>query len=119
MMLLPLIRVAWADGTIDAKERAAILKATEARGVESGTPGHNLLSSWLETKPSDSMSAVWAQYVEGLWPNLTQPERDEFRERLLVLVRGVAEAAGGFLGLGSKISPAERAILDEIEAALR
>ncbi len=30
----------------------------------------------------------------------------------------VAEAAGGFLGLTSKISASERAVLDEVEAAL-
>jgi hypothetical protein len=30
----------------------------------------------------------------------------------------VAEAAGGFLGLTSRISPAERAVLDEIESSL-
>jgi len=32
--------------------------------------------------------------------------------------RGVAEAAGGFLGLGSRISAKERAVLAEMEQLL-
>jgi len=119
MMLLPLVRVAWADGAIDEKERAAILKAAEQRGVHSGTPGHDVLRTWLAQKPGESIIAAWGKYVEGIWPSLASHERDELRERLLGLARGVAEAAGGFLGLGSKISPAERALIDEIDTALR
>ncbi len=119
MMLVPLVRVAWADGAIDATEREATLKAAEQRGAHPGTPSHDLLRTWLERKPGESIVAAWGKYVEGVWPSLASRERDELRERLLGLARGVAEAAGGFLGLGSKISPAERAVLDEIEAALR
>jgi hypothetical protein len=119
MMLLPLVRVAWADGAIDEKEREAILKAADQRGVQVGSPGHDVLKSWLVQKPGESIIAAWGKYLEGIWPSLAPHERDELRERLLGLARGVAEAAGGFLGLGSKISPAERAILDEVAAALR
>ncbi len=119
MSMLPLVRVAWADGAIDAKEREALMKAVEQRGVASGTPGHDLLVTWLKHKPSEAIEAAWVKYIQSLWPSLTSHERDELRERLLRLAQGVAEAAGGFLGLGSKISPAERAVLDEIETALR
>jgi hypothetical protein len=119
MMLLPLVRVAWADGAIDAKEREAILKAAAQRGLHPETPGHDLLKSWLEHEPGESTVEAWRKYLEGVWPSLTWDERNELRERLLGLARGVAEAAGGFLGLGSKISQAERVVLDEIEAALR
>jgi tellurite resistance protein len=119
MSMLPLVRVAWADGAIDAKEREALMRAVEQRGMHPGTPGHNLLSSWLEHKPGEAIEAAWEKYIRSLWPSLEPHERDELRERLLRLARTVAEAAGGFLGLGSKISPAERAVLEEIEAALR
>ena len=119
MSMMPLVRVAWADGAIEAKEREALMRAVEERGVHPGTPGHDLLNSWLQHKPGEAIQAAWAKYIQSLWPSLTPHERDELRERLLRLARGVAEAAGGFLGLGSKISPAERTVLDEIEAALR
>lgn len=119
MTLLPLVRVAWADGAIDAKERAAILRGAEARGVQPGTPARQLLETWLDRRPSEPMIEAWRKYVQGVWPSLTAHERDELRDMLLGLARGVAEAAGGFLGLGSKVSPAERAVLEETEAALR
>ena len=119
MGLLPLTRVAWADGAIDPKEREAILEAAMSRGVSEGSPGHQLLLSWLERAPGTMLVEAWKRYIGRLWPALTQPERDELRGRLMGLARGVAEAAGGFLGLGSKISQAERAMLEEIEAALR
>lgn len=118
MVLLPLARVAWADGAIDAKERAMILKAAEERGVAPGTPSRDLLEAWLEREPGPSICAAWSKYIEGFWPQLTPHEQGELRERLLRFARGVAEAAGGFLGL-AKVSAAEKAVLDEIEAALK
>jgi hypothetical protein len=119
MMLLPLARVAWADGAIDAKERAAILKAAEEREMRPGTASHELLKTWLEQEPSDAIVTAWKGYLGTVWSQLEASERDAMRSRLLDLARGVAQAAGGFLGLGSKISPAEQAVLDEIEVALR
>ena len=119
MMLLPLARVAWADGTIDGKERAAILRAAEEREMRPGTASHELLKTWLEQKPSESIVAAWKGYLGSVWSHLEAHERDAMRSRLLDLARGVAQAAGGFLGIGSKISPSEQAVLDEIEAALR
>lgn len=119
MLLLPLARVAWADGAIEAKERAAILKAASERGVHAGSPPYDLLQSWLERRPGDSICTAWARYIEGIWPQLTPEEKVQFRTRLLGLARGVAEAAGGFLGLGAKVSAAEEAVLAEIEAALK
>ena len=119
MMLLPLARVAWADGVIDPKERAAILRAAEEREMAPGSASHELLKTWLEQKPTDAIVAAWKSYIGGVWSQLAQHERDEMRVRLLNLARGVAQAAGGFLGLGAKISDAEQAVLNDIEAALR
>jgi hypothetical protein len=48
--IVPLIEVAWADGGIHDKERAAILKAAEERGIEIGSPNHDLFERWLDEK---------------------------------------------------------------------
>ena len=117
MMLLPLARVAWADGVIDDRERAAILRAAAERDIRPGTASHQLLESWLDHQPSESVVAAWKTYIGGFWPLLAPHERDEMRERLLLVARGVAEAAGGFLGLGSA-SAAEQAVLHDIAATL-
>jgi hypothetical protein len=44
-------------------------------------------------------------------------DRNRLKSELLGRARRVAEAAGGFLGLGSKVSRAEEAILTELAAA--
>jgi hypothetical protein len=118
LTLFPLARVAWADGGMDARERDAILKAAGDRGIEPGTPARELLEGWLAAPPGDHVAAAWTTYVESVWPQLPAEERRELRTRVLDLARGVAEAAGGFLGLGSKVSAAERAALDDVERRL-
>jgi len=116
--LVPLAAVAWADGAIDLKERRAILDAAEERGVAPGAPAHALLVSWLERRPGSELIEMWRRYVRTIWAELSPGERDDLRNRMLGLARGVAEAAGGFLGLGNKVSPAEQAVLDEIAKTL-
>jgi hypothetical protein len=44
--------------------------------------------------------------------------REALRPDVLGRAREVAEAAGGFLGLGSKVSDDERRVLGELERAL-
>ena len=52
MLLLPLARVAWADGVIDAKERAAILKAAEERDIRRGPRATSSSSRGSTTIPT-------------------------------------------------------------------
>jgi hypothetical protein len=61
---------------------------------------------------------TWKTYVKRLWGRFTSEERWRMRENLLGSAREVAEAAGGFLGLTSKISAAERRVLEELEKML-
>jgi len=117
MVLVPLAVVAWADGSIDARERAAILSAAEERGVAHGSPGHALLETWLSRPPGPEILAAWKRYIDATWSVFNDVERRAMRERMLGLARGVAEAAGGILGIRS-VSAAERAALDELEQAL-
>ena len=116
--LVPLTAVAWADGSIDARERKAILMGAAERGVAEGTPAHALLVSWLETRPSAELVEMWRRYARTLSSALTPGDREVMRDRLLGLARGVAESAGGFLGMGKKISPAEQAVLDDVAAVI-
>jgi hypothetical protein len=115
---LPLAMVAWADGNVAVREREAILRAAEERGVAPGTPARQVLESWLARKPGPALVEAWQKYVASLGSDLSLEERGVVRERLLGLARGVAEAAGGFLGV-AKISAAEKAMLEDLERTLR
>jgi len=115
--LVPLVEVAWASGRVEAKERTAVLTAAEANGVLPGSPSHQLLTSWLETKPDTRLLETWAGYVKQLCTQLAPAERHALRDELIGRARHVAEAAGGFLGLGNKVSPAEEAALEKLSGA--
>ena len=118
LILVPLVSVAWADGQIDPRESAALLKAAEERGVKEKSPARQLLEGWLQRRPGPQLFEAWKRYVPVLWGRLEEAERRAIHARMIDLARGVAESAGGFLGLGSKISPAERAVLDDLQRTL-
>ena len=60
------VEVAWADSSIDEKERAAILTAAAKTGLEKGSAGYQLLQSWLEVRPDSRVRAAWKDYVTAL-----------------------------------------------------
>lgn len=114
--LVPLVEVAWADGHLDQKERDAVVTAAEKDGLPKEGPVHELLQNWLERKPDGEMLRAWKNYARALAADLTPEARQTLRENLMERARHVAQAAGGFLGLG-KVSSAERRLLEELEQA--
>ena len=119
LALVPLVQVVWADGHLDDKERAAVLTAAEASGLNEGSVEHDLLESWLSRRPDRSLREAWQGYIEGLCEQLSQEERDSLKSEWLGRARTVAEASGGVLGLGSKISREEAQVLEEMERAFQ
>lgn len=117
LSLIPLVEVAWADGKVEPNEKAAILKAAEANGIKAGDPDHDMLEAWLSKKPTSKLMSVWVDYVKGLCESLSADEVKQFRETLVGGARTVAEAHGGFLGLGNKISDSEAKVLQKLESA--
>jgi hypothetical protein len=61
--------------------------------------------------------ATWREYVSALSATLTDDARQALKSELLGRARTVAEAAGGFMGMGQKVSAAEAAVLGELEQA--
>lgn len=113
--LVPLVEVAWADGSIHDKEREAILRAAEERGMTSGSTTFRLLQNWLLHQPDPRLLEVWRHYTRELVSSLDPESGAVLKEKVLANARAVAEAAGGFLGLGS-ISAIEKAVLEDLEA---
>ena len=118
LQLVPLAAVAWADGQIEPRERDAVLKAAAAQGLAPDSVAGQMLDRWLVQRPSAELVEAWKRHVRALWPQLTPKERDDIRASALERARSVAEAAGGFLGLTSRISAGEKAVLDELAQAL-
>jgi hypothetical protein len=112
--MVPLIVIAWADGNLDPKEKDAILNVVGKFGWTPDSLNYELLNQWLKTKPSASLLTAWKHYVDSLCHTMTNEELAHFKKEMMAHVTMVAEAAGGFLGIG-KISAEERDMISQLE----
>jgi hypothetical protein len=115
--LYPLVEVAWADGKVDEAERQAFLQAAAEHGLAADSPGHQALREFLKTTPHEQARKAWFAWATELKGRLSPAERATLRDGLVKRARAVAEASGGLLGLGRRISAGEQRVLDKIEAA--
>lgn len=118
LSVVPLVEVAWADGTLDAKEKQAILERAEKSGITAGSIEHDLLRSWLDHKPEPKLLTAWTHMVQGMCEQLTGEQMTTLRTSLVERARAVAKASGGFLGVGS-VSTAEEDMIRQLESAFR
>ena len=116
--LLPLVEVAWADGNVSWKEREAILKAAAGRGVDEDSTTCRILENWLQHRPAPEMLESWKRSIRTVLSAMDPSTAAIMKDGILHRTHQIAEASGGFLGLGSKISKSEARVLEEIKAAL-
>lgn len=109
--LLPLVHVAWADGGIQAGERATVLNLLKLRALPPGE-AWTVMETLLEERPSQA-------YLDASLDVLKEvlAERGDDGRTVVGLCIMLAESAGGFLGLGS-ISKQEHEMIDKIAARL-
>jgi cytochrome P450 len=119
--LLPLVFVAWADGTVQRAEGALIRRVARDKGWLTGN-GERLLDGWLEQPPETdyvikglALLKQLAAERHGFGGNAITAET---LGSLLVLCKDVAEAAGGLWGLAESISAEEERALATIAEAL-
>ena len=115
LALVPMIRVAWADGRLEPKEREAILESAVQAGLDKASLSYHWLISWLESKPDDELVSAWKGYVHALQATLDDRDRQALHNGLIKRARHVAKSAGGALGLANPISEKEEAVLQDIE----
>ena len=117
LSLVPLVEVAWADGSLDDNERRLILERAGAGGVTAGSTAHTLLEEWLTRKPDAKLLTAWTHLVQGLCQQLSRDEAAALKKDLLERARSVAGSTGGFLGMGSKVSAAEAEMIKRLDSA--
>ena len=111
--LIPLIEVAWADGSMSKKEREVLLGAAETHGIKPGTKAATFLASLLEERPSDT---VLHELLDVLRDVLHA--KNLHPVNLVEACMEVAEASGGFLGIRNPVSGEERDLIDQIAGIL-
>lgn len=116
MTIVPLVLVAWADGNVAKEERSAVLSGANQSGIEPDSTAAKLLEGWLSEEPDDSLAETWKAYTKAVCEKLGAGDRLALKEQVIGRSKAVAEAAGGFLGLGS-ISAEEQQVLASLAAA--
>ncbi|MEZ4358656.1 MAG: hypothetical protein R3B48_00635 [Kofleriaceae bacterium] len=116
LSLVPLVAVAWADGEIQDDERGAIMQGAHGKGLDEGSAGYELLSSWLDKRPPDALLDTWESYIKVLSGQLNDEQNRLLKNQIVGFAKMVASAAGGILGFG-KVSAKEEALLHRIEGA--
>lgn len=120
--LVPLLQMAWAEGSVSDRERELIVEAARARGIEKGTPADDQLSAWLETRPSDQFFEKTLRAIGAILQARPEEERAASQRDLLSRLTSIASASGGILGFG-KVTSEEQQVLarvsEEMERAHR
>ncbi len=119
LSLVPLVLVAWADGSLDGKEKAALRDAARAAGLDRQKEAGALLDAWLAAPPGPEIETAWRDYAHALAASMAPEARAALEHETVGRARRVAEAAGGFLGLGNRVSEAEARVLAGLSAPFR
>ena len=118
LAVVPLVQLAWSKGHITNRERELIYEIARTRGITEGSPAETQIIKWLEHKPSEQFfekSLILINIVNHTLPIEQQPINTD---DLLTYCTRLAEASGGFLGLGQKISEEERQLIEHITKEL-
>jgi hypothetical protein len=116
--LVPLLDVAWSDGSLSGQERALILEAARSHGVEEGHPAYERLQGWLAAKPPKETFDRALQVIRDLMGFQTAEQRQISGQKLVDACERIAAASGGFLGMGSKVSSEEKAVITRVAASI-
>ena len=116
LTILPLVAVVWADGTVDAVEREAIIDSLD-EAFFFQTIDRDIIDAWLALRPPAALFDAWETFASHLAFQLDPADRTALADEVLGHARAAAQAAGAFLGFGG-ISPAEQAVLDRLGKAL-
>lgn len=113
LMLVPLVEVAWASGTVHSKQREAVMKAAQQSGVAPNSAAHRLLVGWLATRPGPELLSTWKDYVHSQSRRMGRAALEAMRDDIMDRALFVAEATGGILGF-HKMAREERAKLEQL-----
>ena len=117
LSLVPIVKMAWADGAIDDKERKAALSVAAEIGLSNDSVSRALFEQWIAQRPPARLFRAWKEYIGALLATMDEDARRALKQDILNRARAIAEATGGFLGIGRKVSHQEEIVLQELATA--
>lgn len=116
--IVPLVEVAWTEGGVADREREMIFKIAEARGVPPDGVAHEMLSHWLENKPSERFFDNSLRAIRVIFDLLPEDQRLAGRRDLIAYCSQIASAvSSGIFGSGG-INDEERALIARIASEI-
>jgi hypothetical protein len=116
--LIPLVRVAWAEGGVSAQERKMLVDLARARGITAGSGADRQLADWLDRQPSEAVFTRAMRLISAVLSGQSANTASLSAEDLVKYCEEIAAASGGLLGIG-KVSSEERKLLASIAAELK
>lgn len=109
--LVPVLRVAWAEGRVTDAERTALINLARARHIEDGSAADQQLKDWLTHRPTDELFASAGHLIAAILSgaNVENLSADD----LVKYCEVIASASGGMFGI-HRISAEERALIASI-----
>ncbi len=118
LALVPLVFVAWADGSVTPQERQKVLSEALHRGIMNQPDASKLVEGWLAHRPPQSLWKLWGEYAEAVRDSIAPTLADLLGNAIMRASTDVAEASSAGFGQG-KISRAERDVLNDIAKAVQ
>ncbi len=115
LALVPLVKVAWAEGRITRRERALIMQAARRQGVEENSTADAVLSKWLDARPPEEFFERAFVHLRSLLHALPEDGGNDVVLDLLSLCTSVAEVSGG----SPSVRAGGRMICDEEVASVK
>lgn len=115
--LVPLVQMAWAEGSVSDRERQLIIEAARARGIEAGSPADRQLAEWLAQRPSEELFDKTLRAVGAILESRSPEERAAGQRDLVSFCTAIASASGGILGFGA-VTDEEKKLLARITQEL-
>ena len=113
---VPLVFVAWADGSVTPAERQGVIDEILRRGIGRQPEAHALIQQWLDEHPPEHLWTLWKEYVAALRHGLSPAVVEKLAEGLVDRAETVAQASRTGLSI-HRVSQQEQRVLDEIKMA--
>ena len=116
--VIPVLKVAWAEGGISAAERKAIVALARARSIVAGSVADHQLTTWLDHRPAAETFSKAMRLISAMIEHSSEGHVDITADDVMKYCDEIAHASGGLFGIGS-VSHEEQAAMEQIAAELK
>jgi hypothetical protein len=116
--LVPLLRMAWAEGGITGAERDLLVRLARSRGVAEASEADRQLAAWMDRRPDETVFASAGRLIRAMLDSRSPETSDLSADDLVEYCERIAAASGGIFGIG-RVSAEEKQLLSSIAGDLK